>query len=520
MDLSRLPIELWPSILRHLDLHDLIRCRQVSRLFKQSCEETLIDTLRVSAGELKDCKIYFPFEREGSRVNLASFLFFKSNFKFSHHLKTLGVVLAESVKFDFNLLNDFSRLTKLSIIGYLTSEGPIVINLPNLLDFTVMELNSNHPHFKVNAPKLNTLYYGDMATLTIEDPTTIKSVTCRDCDYATLISFKNLEDMCCFSKLELRGDLLTELPELKELHLPVVSLTYSFDEEEFEACRTALREIIRQRELLGRSDLEVTLRSVKLMNVEQLNESYSFMLNNLNFQLKNYPHLTDRKDVLYANFHSENHYAGYNYLIESNGGVVPEDFFEKFRIGWVQVTRRVDDVEAFLDFLKKIPTLHGLALTNSAFSQSFLERLPNELPDLKELIIADERSEIDLKFILKFAQLEVFETNLENNTDLIELSVNAFNDLEKFRSFRIESLQVPANFPKIMQIFVAWQNNIERFKTKGSIFLRGTESGPTGCELLKIAKPEGEEGQHNEEAEKPNDVGCGRNGRRLGCLCM
>ena len=496
MDLSRLPIELWPLILRHLELHDLIRCRQVSRLFKQSCKETSVDALSVCAGE--DCKIFFRFQPGGSRVNLATFLFFKSNFMFSHHLKSLAFFLTEPVEFDFNLLNDFFRLTKLKIFGHLSSERPIVLNLPNLLELIVMD--GKQPNFKLNTPKLNKLFFQDLTNLAIEDPTSIKYVNCQYCDYPTLISFKNLEHMDCFSKLELRGDLLSELPELNELHLSLD--TDNYDEEEFEAYWSALKEIIRQRELLSRSDLEVTLRSVRLMNVEQLNESYSSMHSNLNFQLKNYPFLTNRKGV-YANFYSGNHYASYNHLIESTGGVVPADFFDKFRIGCVQVTRKVDDANAFLDFLKKIPTLYGLELTNSGFSQSLLERLPDEFPDLIELIIADERPEIDLEFILKFAQLQEFETNLENNTDLVELSVRMINELENFRSFGIESLQIQTDLDKIVQIIDGWESNIE--PSKGKILLRGPESGPTGCRLLKIIKSEGEEEEEDEESDEEQD---------------
>lgn len=440
MDLNKLPIELWSQILSNIGLNELFGLRAVSRLFKQCCEETKKEDLNVYVGKTRR-------ELKEDDLSLAKFLFFKKTFTFSHHLKKLDLTLLYpelAGEFDFGVLNEFNQLSFLRIQGYLPKDDLKTLSLPKLLTLYIVEYRDGVYRFKVDAPKLKFLSFGDLKSIELVCPESIRTIQCEECDYSTLLKFKSLEIMQCSVYLELKDDILSELVHLKELHFDFPYLPSYFTEEEFEVLKVTLKEVLKQRELLKRSDFLITWRNVRLVNAEQLDVSYRLVRNLFNFPAKNYRFLLEKFRFSY-HFMPDRLYMNYGHLMDGlDGGELRDDFFEKFNVSWVEVTDEVKDPEHFLSFLKSVPTLKGLNLNSSALSQSFMERLADELPDvhadIKEFSVFDTRTELDLRFIFKFSNLEIFHTNLDTTTNEHDLLYEAGERLVKLKLFTVGNL--------------------------------------------------------------------------------
>lgn len=433
---SKLPLEIWSQILSDTGLNDRIRNREVSRLFKQCCEQAKQEQLNVYIGKTR-------VEFKENDVSLDKFLFIKKNFKFGHQLKKLELVMIDpklAQEFDFGLLNDLSQLNFLRIQGNLPQDGTVrTLSLPALETLYIGEYGHGVYLFKVDAPKLRLLSVGDLNNMTLVHPESVREVLCDECDHSTLIKFKNLEILQCCIYLELKDDLLSQLVHLKEFHIDFPFLSY-FTEETFDTLTTSLKELLRQREALKRSDLLITWRNVKLLNAEQLDVSLQFMKNLFNFPMKNYRFLLDKFRFSY-HLLPDRIFLNYNFLVDGlAGGEIRDDFHKKFRFSCVQVFSKVADPEHFLRFLKSVPKLTGLNLIDSDLSQSFLERLADELTDIREFYFNDERTELDLRFIMKFKELECFKTNLDTEHNQHELLYEAGERLSKLQLFTVGGL--------------------------------------------------------------------------------
>ena len=439
MDFDKLPIELWTHILSNIGLNELFGLRSVSRLFKQCCEETKKEILKVYVGKTRR-------ELDEDDLSLAKFLFFKRTFK-SHHLKKLELFMLDpelAREFDFGMLSEFNQLSFLRIQGFLPMDELKTLSLPKVESLYISEYRRGVYLFKVDAPKLKFLSFGDLNNIELVHPESIRTILSDECDYSTLCKFKNLEDMQCAVYLELKDDILSKLVHLRELHIDFPFLPSYFTEEEFEVLKATLKEIIKQRELLKRPDFLLTWRNVKLMNTEQLDVGYRLVRNLFSFPAKNYRFLLEKHRFSY-HLMPDRLYLNYGYLKEGlDGGELRPDFFEKFNVSYVEVTYEVEDPEDFLSFLKSVPKLKGLNLNSSALSQAFLERLADELPevqpDIKELFVFDTRTELDLRFIMKFENLEYFQTDLDTPNNEHALLYEAGDRLDKLKEFKVGNL--------------------------------------------------------------------------------
>lgn len=215
LTLDQLPYLCMKRIFEYLDLSDLVRCRAVSRQFKEYAEETQVTELIVS-DHLVPCS--GQHSRPCSRWRLIdapmnfgraiswSTLFSGQPLNLNLQLKSLHVHLKDS-DFDAEALNAFEHLVHLEVFGRLrdTRRGqPITLALPKLKFLHVQydgDSGQSDRHF-LNTPSLEVLKCDSSDTFQFNYPETVIQLTLyieRQLDslpvQTLLTTLKNLKEL-------------------------------------------------------------------------------------------------------------------------------------------------------------------------------------------------------------------------------------------------------------------------------------------------------------------------------------
>ena len=437
VQLDQLPYLCLKKIFGFLNLRDRIKCRAVSRQFKEYADEAGIEELVVRKKQSecsKQCKTWYltdrPIER-GSAISPKAFDTARAPpFKLSEQLKYLHLHFDSKVDFEF--LNGF-KLVHLELRGRF-SGGPKTLVLPNLKVLDVRTYSS--ASIVLETPKLEVLACGDISNIQAEHPETIKRIECDCSDANALAKFENLQILVfhCSYDSDLDGIRLSNWTQLKELQFQFQSRS------EYEDLRSSLTDLVHQRTESKREELKLYLEEVLLIDtgVDQLND---YRRNRDEYGYYTDDYTDDRPDELFwmKNFrqlrcdsYPDVTKVDFNALMELNP-MLSSEFFERFpRIQKLTATGLVD-LHRFDWFVHNATALRKVRLTNISLGQTIEERPKFERP--LNLLVANEHSARFSNFdlIVRFEKLENFRTNAGLNS--LDMVASTFEQLSKLISF-------------------------------------------------------------------------------------
>ena len=446
-----LPNEILYELLKYLNLPDLINCRLTNKRWKSISDITKVRQLIISdrIDEFKD--LWFDnSKRPINYKDAVSFDTFRSYirlFNLKQNLLELHVnyVIYSKMmgkwilEFDLSIFNGFVHLRELDLrFENIPVNEQTSLNLPNLIRFKLELIKMCKSSVDLIAPKLEHLYC-DLNVIDVRHPESIRRFTsiriCDDSsfDFHKITKMKNLEFLLIDSSFHRYRSFkdLSNLPNLKELHLDLFDLSIDYHREDI---KDDLLYFLRQKLIFGRDELTIWLLGVELTNEEMLEQYFSNSeMDHVNFQIKHY-------GDLFNNNVSDFYDAHYNKLIGLFGGQIPVDYISKFScIRSVYVKDQVTNQQHLIWFLSGLNYLQELCLNNTSFNQSFYDDL-HAVCRLSELFVFESNPElsIDFKFVLKFKLLTHFETN-QSSEQLFDLAISSFNNLKHLMQFEFKN---------------------------------------------------------------------------------
>jgi len=448
-----LPIEIKLIIFKYLDLQELMVCRLVNRRWRDCVEEFRFRELAIVNTESDQftCNKYHSYKTlnqqnlfEPSDLRLFQSVLSNKMFNYLEYLNISNHIGGS--EFDLEFLNRFDRLQQLDLSSIEVSRE-IRLELPFLKVLSILqavkaELSENES-VEFNSPKLQIVRCNEHFNTLIKilNPKSIKSLQVNLCE-SDLANFSNIEVYKQNFALNVRLDILTELPKLRELHL-------------FTSCRTSqsaqmkhiLIRLIEERQSLRRFDLQIHYMGMrlacggKLSDQSLLNYDFGGKMNH-KLHLKNYDLLSSELPFFDR--------IDYDSLINAKHSI-PSDFCRRFNnIQNISAIKVVDQNE-FIRFLSKCSNLIELNIHNSSLDQEFYDRLP-QLCSLVKLKIEKQTVPIVYEFICKFKRL--IQVQIDYRTDpLISLFTNivliAFGQTCKYlRHFEINNREERVNIKK------------------------------------------------------------------------
>ena len=320
---------------------------------------------------------------------------------------------------NLEIFNSLVQLEQLEI------ENVSIVNctptLPNLKIFKFLPRSRNQ-QIKLQAPKLEVLYYNDPYGIELDRPETIKHL--RTENFHNIMDvFKNLEILECGQIRYVNKEILSLFRNLKVLS--GYETGEKLKTEEHRSLVDKMSFIMEQRLILGRTELKIYLQVVQLTDDTNLDDFKSDLKNN-KFQIENY-----------ANLYSSLHFIRYvNYSqLTRLMKQVSDDYFSKFcQIRSVEVKTKVNR-DHFIWFASRLNFVGSLTLTNASLDQSMIDNLLVGFSDLLSLII-NEAQELNLNFdcILKCKRLIYFKTN-QSFQNSFDLAIQAFSRLTELGHF-------------------------------------------------------------------------------------
>lgn len=407
LKVDQLPYLCLKLIFGYLSFKDLVRCRAVSRLFKEYAEETRVTELIVSDHQLpcgKQWRLcsHWDDETDASvnsehEISWSALLFaHRWPFKLIQNLKSLHVHLRDTV-FKAEVLKPFEQqLVHLELYegSRLRRRGQrTTLTLPNLKVLRLRLCNSGFGHlnqFVLNTPSLEVLGCDSSDRIEFDYPETIKELD--------LTIWKQLDS-------DRVRTLLSTLKNLKELAVETGTdmqfiLNYPEDEDEAEQIRILLFNLAYKRDGMGREDPKIYLHNVLVDSADQLASRESMRYPD-SFCLKNYKRMRRPNfEVYQVNFQN----------LTAMGVELSDEFFTKFpKINSVNSSGPVDR-DAFGRFLKKLSALRKLELENTTLDQTWFDHLlPTICSQLIDLAIRGSSNLVtNFDFILHFRQLRSF----------------------------------------------------------------------------------------------------------------
>ena len=441
-----LPPEILQEVLRPLSLHDLVRLKSVCKRWNLLISQMRIQ--RLSTGTdleirhrwyhtkqpVKPCEVchFELFIVQHPRPILSNLKYLRLNFWVDESDRQKALI------FDPNALNAFKQLIQLEIESY--EAGGLHLKLPNL-EILSLNWNDNTNPVSVDCPKLTILHFSESAEqdqLRVEN---IDRIRVLDSPFlgAKLVRFKNLEVLHCSAYDQAFPDrfALLELKQLRRIYCGYGFGRYDIGED-FDHLQRRLREFMRLKRVLGRTDLQVFFAGLLL--IDDKLDDIDFGLesrDNVPFispeqlYMKHYNRLQDELSFVWK--------VEYNRLF-SLVDVLPKDYFRRF-----PELRSVDarcplNEQHLLVFLRQICFLECFSIENSDLSQSFFDCMPEfcwlfnlglfENDESASESSAKPELQLDFSFIGKFRGL-IFLT-IERDLSLFALRtlVAAFGHLK------------------------------------------------------------------------------------------
>ena len=498
------------KIFAFLNLHDLVKCREVNRQFKCYADLTEVTELAVCHHRYP-CFGYGRFDTWfrtdrtidfQDAISARAFASFKSSpFKLCQQLKFLHVCTT----IDLEILNDLKQLVHLEFEFDSRSSTNQTLTLPNL---KVLSINRS-VSFVLNTPKLEVLQCNRIGDIEFKYPQTIKRLECDRVSFhhPNLTKLINLEALG-FSVDE---DGLNAIPGhlsnwtgLKELH-PKFSFTCEGCEEksDHERIRRLLTRILHERTSLKRDDLKISLNDMLLIDEEHLPNFDAYLCPG--FERK-----CDWED--WANgVHTRFRFINYKLIYYADFKVnridfcalaalnfeISEDFFQRFpRIRRV-IAKNPVDREMFEWFLQNATELRKLELNQSNLDQAFFDRLPKLASRLTHLTVFGSFGLVtDFQFLRQLGQLEEFEADQAFTS--FDLAATIFRESQTLKSlwFRVgnEFVQIERSFAledDYSLQFFAIKDNEAADQTFGRENLRWSELATIYSRRTLLATSEG-----------------------------
>lgn len=451
-DISNLPLEIYSDIFGRLPINDIFKCRSVSKRFK-----FIIDNLKLRNLVIAEDEFKFTLNRKWFATN--------------EPIDTLHTILcpsnpAESLKIESQLRkNLFSSIKQLYIhSNYLSFKSDDLGNCLNhfkrleILEILNLEINSESKLILPNLKVLNWSVRGDICVLDTPKLELVKIQFLNGMDNIEFLypekikhaefqekrnilkKFVNLEHLAIKHLEFIEADFLQHHSKLKQIH--------------FDSNDVVFFELKQQKERLKRKDLKIFFLGINFDELPQ----YSSAFNHSELYEKNIKLLAEayeRKRI--ANVLPFVEQINYN-TFEDNFKQLPKDLIERFvNLELVKVTKKVEDLKKFQNFLKNTSNFSSLKLNNSSLNAQFYsEQLPACCPSITNLTIKDENiEEIDFDFLFKLDYLISLITNKQLS---IEFVYDLFTKLKHFEQIWFSHLEdkvrIVTNESKLLRLYI------------------------------------------------------------------
>lgn len=441
IQLDQLPHLCLEKIFTYLGLRNLVRCRVVCRQFKFYADQAKVWELAVTAERsykksCTSCKTWFrtgrPIDFASNSISQLAFSSYRSSSPFALHqeLRFLHLHL-HSPYFNFQILDTFKQLVHLEVKSVHANVRPVFLALPNLRVLKIV--GSLYDWCIMEAPKLELLSFEESRRLQVQYPDSIKRVACvhRDYYHEDLTKFKNLEvlDIQCYGRMDAgyQSKLLNEL-NLKELNLTLGMR----DSHNYETFKSSLVELMHQKAVLQRDELNIYLKNCLMLDANQL-LTFKLMVEDPHaFVLTNYQHL--RPDYVHPDLTSL-HFKSLQTLQLSSA------FFDRFpRIEKLTATGQFNQ-KKFKLFLENATALRELILYDACLNQNFMDTVVPSLAGRLIRLDVEKGHVTDFDFILQLERLRIFYADRRVSLPyLVEKAFQQLNELAYF-CFRAKNYQ-------------------------------------------------------------------------------
>ena len=432
--MNRLPNEILELIFYKLSLDGLSACKLVN---KQWC--SIINCMKKKDLILTDFELplncrWFQTKKRINYLNLiecSSRHLIQSvlnNLNFNK-LKQLYIFKKSlSIRSFDDTFNQFAQLEMLEIVhseielDNSHSNGHR-LNLPKLRHLN-LEASVFSQRIALNLPQLTKLSikYVYVDRFEFECPSSVKILELKlsdnlENDEYFVRSFLNLQAFYCNRIDCLSSDFLFNLHFLKQLHFQGPIETFN---------------CLRQQKLrFRRFELQIYYFGVNLSNSHEFNGNALNYGNQLNV---NTIKLYNQNYARLANVIPFIKLINYNELEDNfENALVPNDFIERFvNLDHLSVNKRIKNVGQFNYLLANCISLNSLRICSSSLKQEFFNNLPNQFQVMKDLIIKNETTELDFKFMLCFECLEFVEIDQQMRVELVIEMIKKYKKLKQF----------------------------------------------------------------------------------------
>lgn len=422
LSIESLPPEMLASVLSHLNINDLLKCRLVNRLWRATVENNIKIGGLVIEPKSQERVRWIPEIPAGARFAFFHHLAEEPNHRFATDsnrflesrlmrsmLKNLKQLSIHRV--DSSLARALAQLTNLR---YLQVSGYFEMNKPNTLrmaSLQILSVERTSSTLKLDTHQLSSFRTrSPLAQFEFVHP---ESVICFSSDkYEPAIQqFVNLS--ICYIGMtstseyyvdpQIPSDLRKFPPNVQEIHLG-------------EPCtKSLISGLLTSKKKLRRSDLKLFYCGLPVDTIEEVTQylaredsedSDRYLLDfnhgeNFDLVLDAYSKLAPFLPFLTS--------VNYSDLLRFFDGRIENGFFSKFvNIQKLTVAGPINDKQQFVSFLQRCKRLFVLKLKNAGLDQSaFYDRLPIFAPYLQKITI-DEAQELDWSFALKLKYLDTF----------------------------------------------------------------------------------------------------------------
>ena len=421
-----LPIEMIAELFGHLNLKDLTACSLVNKRWYSAFTACRLQKLFTSE---EFCRFHLnEWSHSSRRVKESELcpLAMFNRWAEKPLLMSLKYLALAGDSFDLNKLNRFTQLVYLEI--KLDDLGEDKVNLKLLkLKFLAIYSFNQFCHLTIDCPELvelvyNGEYYGDYYReaedenlLNLKNPETIRKLH-TNLFGVKLAPFINVECLVTYEFMNISMAILLSLPKLKELHYKgdIGSIIWRYPNEEeapakIDRMKRTLREFLEDIKKFKGTDFRFLFAAFPLnratLDALEIPVEMVFFrretVYNENLYIANYQ-LIDPDDTL--EFIEE---LDYTRLMRTNAAEqVPMCFFNKFTgVERVVADGPVQNARHLLGFLKSLSRLTTLSLNSPLLGQEFYDQLPASARSLNDLVLRENKVQLNFDFIGEFPQL-------------------------------------------------------------------------------------------------------------------
>ena len=432
--INRLPTEILLTIFEHLELLDVLRCRQVCRQWHATIELMRLDSLVIFEKRLETGRYgRWPYSLEAidpkRSINVAKLnpQLNRTGSPFLFGLRRLKVqgALKDDLQSAFiELINRLGALEELYMWELKNDDKEIAIRSNSLIYLGICFASRGKPII-IDTPKLRKfMIISGLQNLKFVYPNQITELELASSlsERLQVVSqFTGVQLLSCACRLE-RSD-LKALGSLREIRF--CNSLYGGTPQTMKQNALELLQLKRE---LNHGDLRIVFRGIVLEDAGQLDGYDSAEDNLFELLMSNYNKLASGQLdwVDHLDFSLLNRWI--------SGAGLPEDFHTKFSaLRQVNITDHIDN--NLIQFLKKCKKFRSLFVTYSSL-RAFHNQL-EIIPSFVEILAIERKQQPDFHFILNFCKLKPAEFGRETALDVVQV---AWQTIEKVQAiiFRLE----------------------------------------------------------------------------------